>query len=135
RYTADGEPVISHDPDLKRVFDNPSVIANTAWSNLRDRVSDLVHLEDFLARYAGRAHFMLELKARASGIGEARLQRLLEDLEPATEFHILALDTKLFAAVRELPDRCRLPVATLNARHMLDYTLGHDCAGLAGHYV
>src|SRR5699024_6383033 len=56
-------------------------------------------------------------------------------LEPVTDFHVLALDTKLFAAMNDLPERCRLPVATLNVRHMLDYTLSHDCAGLAGHYL
>src|SRR5699024_6106088 len=47
---------------------------------------------------------------------------------------ILALNTALFAAVRELPGRCHLPVARLNSGAMLDYALTHACAGLAGHY-
>src|SRR5699024_2245082 len=88
-YTADGEPVISHDPDLNRVFGNPTIIANTPWSTLRDRVSEVSHLEPFLERYGGRAHLMLELKARSPGIGEARLLRLLGHLEPVTDYHIL----------------------------------------------
>lgn len=135
QYTADGEPVISHDINLKRVFDNPTVIADTAWANLHNRVSEVLHLEDFLERYAGRAHFMLELKARSPGIGEARMLRLLSNLEPATDFHILALETRLFTAVRDLPSRSHLPVSQFNSRHMLDYALIHGCAGLAGHYI
>lgn len=135
RYSADGEPVISHDPDLRRVFGQPDVIATTPWSQLHARAPALVHLQDFLARYAGTAHLMLELKIRAPGRGETRLQQLLGGLEPATDFHILALDPQLFNAVPTLPARCHLPVATVNPRPLLAYALAHDCAGLAGHYL
>lgn len=135
RFTADGEPVVIHDADLQRVFGQPTVVAETPWSTLRDRAPQVSHLETFLANYAQRAHLMLELKARAPGIGEARLLRLLETLEPAADFHVLALDPALFPAARELPARCRLPVAKFNTRAMLEYALTHECAGLAGSYM
>lgn len=135
RYTADNEPVVIHDADLNRVFGQPTIIAETAWSTLRDRAPELPHLETFLGRYAGRAHLMMELKARAPGIGEARLLRLLDELTPVTDFHVLALNTSLFSAVRELPERCHLPVSKFNTRAMLEYALAHDSAGLAGSYM
>lgn len=135
RYTADNEPVVIHDADLNRVFGQPTVIADTTWSTLRDRAPEVPHLESFLARYAKHTHLMLELKARAPGIGEARLLRLLDELTPGTDFHILSLDSALFSSVRELPKRCRLPVSKLNTRVMLEYALTHETAGLAGSHL
>lgn len=135
RYTADGEPVVIHDADLKRVFGDPAAVADTAWSRLHARAPEVPHLEGLLARYGGDAHLMLELKERAPGTGEARLLRLLGALAPGTDFHVLAMDPELFTAVRGLPGRCRLPVAKFNTRAMLDYALTHECAGLAGSYM
>lgn len=134
RYTRDGEPVVVHDADLSRVFGIDTIVADTTWRTLRELTSEVTHLQDFLTRFAHRAHLMLELKARDRGAGEARLLRLLEPLEPVRDFHLLALNTALFDSVAGLPPRCYLPVAKFNVPAMHRYALDHGCAGLAGPY-
>lgn len=135
RYTRDGEPVVVHDADLRRVFDIDTVVANVTWTTLRGLTSEVSHLEDFLACFAHRAHLMLELKARARGPGEERLLRLLETLTPASDFHLLSLDVTLFDSLSALPGHCYLPVAKFNVADLHRYALNHGCAGLAGPYA
>ncbi len=134
RYTRDAEPVVVHDADLLRVFGLDTVIVGTTWAELCDITSEVSHLEDFLARFADRAHLMLELKARAPGNGEARLARLLEALTPVRDFHVLSLNMALFEAVATLPRHCYLPVAKFNLPTLHRHALDHDYAGLAGPY-
>ncbi|WP_353108625.1 glycerophosphodiester phosphodiesterase [Salinisphaera dokdonensis] len=135
RYTRDDEPVVVHDADLERVFGLPDVVAETPWQTLRRRAPHLPHLGDFIARYAGRCHFMAELKTRGSARAEQRMTDSLGVLEPVREFHVLSLDMTLFEAAAALPAACHLPVAKLNLGRLHDWALTHDCAGLAGPHL
>lgn len=135
RWTRDLEPVVCHDPDLRRVFGQRLTIAETDYATLRARCPRLPHLGDVLARYAGRFHLMLELKAEAYPDPDAQQARLLDHLAglgPGADYHLLALETGLFEHASDLPTACRLPVARLNTAEMSDYALGHGCAGVAG---
>ncbi|MES1926802.1 glycerophosphodiester phosphodiesterase [Salinisphaera sp. T31B1] len=135
RYTRDDEPVVVHDADLNRVFGLADVIADTSWKQLSRRAPTLPHLGDLRDRYAGRAHLMIELKTRGSTRGERRLLDHLQGLTPAQDFHVLSLDTTLFAGAAGLDPRCYLPVAKLNLARLQRWALSHECAGLAGPYA
>lgn len=135
RYTHDDEPVVVHDADLKRVFGLPDVIADTPWATLRRRAPQLPHLADLVERYAGRSHLMVEIKTRGAARAEQRLVDRLAGLIPARDYHLLALDTALFAGARTLPAACHLPVAKLNLSRLANWALAHDCAGLAGPHL
>lgn len=135
RYTRDDEPVMVHDADLKRVFGLDTVIADTDWAQLQRVAPTIPHLAAFIERYAPHVHLMLELKTRGSTRAERRLADLLAPLAPADDFHLLSLDTKLFAGVATLPAACYLPVAKLNHANLHAWALAHDCAGLAGPYA
>lgn len=135
RYTLDNEPVVAHDADLRRVFGLREVIAETRWHRLKNIAPRLPHLEALLERYAGRAHLMVELKTRGSALAEQRLDNHLAMLRPVHDFHVLALDTALFAGVAELPPSCYVPVAKLNVDPLYAWALAQPCAGLAGPYL
>lgn len=135
RYTADDEPVVVHDTDLRRVFGLTDIVAQTSWPVLKRRVPRLPHLYDLLARYADRAHLMIELKTRGSDRAEQRLVELLEPLSPAEDFHLLSLDPALFDAVRAIDSASYLPVAKSNLAAIQRWALAHACAGVAGPYA
>lgn len=132
RFTRDDEPVVVHDADLQRVFGHRDRIADLSWRALQQRVPAIPHLEAFLARYAERAHLLLELKTRGTQVAEQRLAALLDPLRPIADYHVLSLRTALFATLPDLPAKARVPVAKLNTDAMLDWTLTHPSAGLAG---
>lgn len=132
RFTRDHEPVVVHDDDLQRVFGRPERIVDTDWATLRRIAPDLPHLDALLARYAERAHLMIELKTRGAKQAERRLAELLTPLRPATDFHILSLRPGLFALLSELPSNCRIPVAKLDLAEQFRWALAHPCGGLAG---
>lgn len=132
RFTRDNEPVVVHDADLQRVFGHGDRIADLTWQALRRRVPAIPHLEALLARYADRAHLLLELKTRGTQAAEQRLATLLGPLRPVIDYHVLSLRTALFATLPELPAEARVPVAKMNTGAMLDWTLSHPSAGLAG---
>ena len=138
RWTRDLQPVVAHDADLMRVFGQAGSIADIELDALRARLPQVPTLDEFIRRYAPRHHLMLELKAEVypePRVQRARLARLLGDLHPGRDFHILALDTRLFEHVQTLPATCWLPVARTNLAAMSAFALRHGCAGLAGPYA
>lgn len=132
RFTRDDEPVVVHDADLRRVFGQQHRVSDLSWATLKQRVPAIPHLEAFLARYADRAHLLLELKTQGTQAAEKRLTTLLGSLQPVVDYHVLSLRTALFATLPDLPAEARVPVAKLNTDAMLDWTLSHPSAGLAG---
>lgn len=138
RWTRDLEPVICHDEDLKRVFGLSLRLADTSFATLRARCPQVPHLDEFLQRYGGRMHIMLELKAEVYPDPDrqrARLAQSLSGLRPCTDFHVLALETDLFDHLPDLSPACWLPVAKLNAAQMSAFALAHRCAGVAGPFM
>lgn len=138
RWTRDLEPVVCHDPDLKRVFGLPLRLADTSYATLRARCPQVPHLGELLQRYGKRIHLMLEIKDEPYLDPERQrtlLAHHLAGLTPGTDFHILALDTDLFAHTPDLPAVCWLPVAKLNIARMSAFALKHQCAGVAAAFM
>lgn len=135
RWTVDLEPVLSHDPDLRRVFGLPLRIADLRFAELRRRCPQIPHLDEVIERYGGRLHLMTELKTEPYPDPERQRQRLadcLAGLAAGTDYHVLALDTDLFRYVPETPRNAWLPVAKTNVREISDFALRHACSGFAG---
>ncbi|MCB1678820.1 MAG: hypothetical protein KDI16_09075 [Halioglobus sp.] len=138
RWTRDMVPVICHDPDLRRVFGDPAAIAGLTLAELRERAPAVPTLRDVLLRYGGSQHLMLEVKAcDPAQLPQQRavLGDLLARLQPAVDFHILALDTALFTLVDFLPPACLLPVAEMNVARLSREALQRGYAGIVGHYL
>ncbi len=138
RWTRDHVPVICHDATLARVFELPMEVAELTFSQLRERVPEVPSLAEVVQRYGGDAHLMLEIKvfsAQHLQDQRASLQTILGDLQPAADFHMLALDPALFTVVDFLPPYCFLPVAQMNSAVLSEISLQRGYAGLAGHYL
>jgi glycerophosphoryl diester phosphodiesterase len=138
RWTQDDVPVVCHDPTLERVFGLPLVVTELPFTQLKARAPTVPSLAEVLQRYGGDRHLMLEIKTFSpQRLPQQRriMQQLLENLHPADDFHVLALDPALFILVEFLPPRCLLPVAETNVARLSRLSLQRGYAGLAGHYL
>ncbi|MEX6505832.1 glycerophosphodiester phosphodiesterase [Jiella sp. M17.18] len=108
RLTADGIPVVSHDPTLEAVLGRAGTIAELTLAELRNAVPDLPTLAEVVAlAEALRQSLYLELKAPGAGTAT---HRLLQE----TAFARAALGSFDAEAIRTLADGdCPYPLAVL----------------------
>lgn len=135
RWSADLEPVVLHDPDLRRVFGLRRRLADLPFAALRRQCPQVPHLAEVVERYGGRLHLMIELKSEPYPDPERQRRRLadcLAGLAPVGDYHVLALEPALFEHVPAMPRRAWLPVARTNVAETSDFALRSGCAGVAG---
>ncbi|MEO4043112.1 glycerophosphodiester phosphodiesterase family protein [Hoeflea sp. CAU 1731] len=138
RWTADLTPVICHDPDTARVFGKDARLCDVSFEELRAAVPAVPSVAEAIARFGGRLHLMLELKAeRFPDIGrqKAILAEHLAGLAPGADYHMMALDPDLFETFDIQPRQCCLPVAMTNMAAISRRTLGRPYGGVTGHYL
>lgn len=138
RWTCDLVPVICHDPTPGRVFGIDTPLAEVSFNDLRRRVVQIPSLREVVEQFGGKMHLMLELKRENWPDVSAQaniLRNELAPLLPGENYHLLSLDTDMFARVPFVSPRYCLPVAELNVRALSRYALGQGCAGLGGHYL
>lgn len=137
RWTADLVPVLSHDPDTRRVFGRPVTIADVTFEELRAAVPGVPSLDELVEVFGNDTHLMLELKREEFPDIEKQkriLREHLAGLEPGSDYHILALDPDLFETFDIIPRSCCLAVALDNMRALSDRTLGTGYGGITGHF-
>ena len=138
RWTRDLQPVVVHDPDLRRVFGIDLKIADIELSELRQRAPQVPTLLETIERYGGQHHLMMELKpdnlraikARSECLGE-----MFRPLEAGRDYHVLVLDTGLLDLAEFCPPRAMLPVAELNVDQLSREALGRGFAGICSHFL
>lgn len=138
RWTADLVPVVAHDSDGRRVFGDAGVLRELSFGELRERMPLVPSLEELVREFGGDRHLMLEIKAESYPQPEHQktiLAGLMSGLEPARDYHFLALDPALFSHVDFAPPTCLLPVAEFNVQALSETSLAAGYAGLAGHYL
>lgn len=138
RWTADLVPVVAHDPDLRRVFGLDIMIGRVAAAELRRRCPQVPTFAEALARYGGRAHLMVELKAEPlpePGRRNQILGELFAGLAPARDFHLLSLSLDMLDQVGFAPPAACVPVAGLKLRAFSRAALSRGWGGVAGHYA
>jgi glycerophosphoryl diester phosphodiesterase len=138
RWTADLEPVVIHDPSTARVFGIDIDVAAVGFDELRRRLPEIPTLGEVVDRFGGRQHLMVELKpdrlGRTQEKGE-RLARILENLEPGRDFHVLALQPESLEPAGFAGKRACLLVAEVNTGRFSRLTLERGYGGLCGHYL
>jgi len=138
RWTADGVPVVCHDPCTTRVFGRKLVVGQLKFAQLRSELPLIPSLAELIARFGGRTHLMLELKERSgqhAGKQTGTLAALLAGLQAGVDFHVLSLDPVLFSLVEFLDPSVLLPVAETNVNALSRLSLQRQYGGLTGHYL
>jgi glycerophosphoryl diester phosphodiesterase len=138
RWTADRVPVVFHDADLRRLYGARERVGDLRCDDLCARWPQVPRLDDFVRRYTGEFHLMVELKHEAYPEPELQDRRLAEALAPAlaaNRCHVLSLRPDLFTRLPSLPARSTLGIARLNAGAISAEALAAGRGGFASHYV
>ncbi|MCG6890269.1 MAG: glycerophosphodiester phosphodiesterase [Gammaproteobacteria bacterium] len=138
RWTQDLQPVVFHDLNAHRVFGIDLVISKVSLAQLQQRIPEIPTLEEVVDRFAGKLHLMVELKRDHLASYAHRSERLREifaALEPATDYHFLALQAELFDLVEFAGARACLPVAEFNIAELSRIASQRGYAGVCAQYL
>jgi glycerophosphoryl diester phosphodiesterase len=137
QWTRDMQPVVSHDPDCRRLFKENASIGDLSLKAVKSRFPMIPPLADVIQRYGGKLHLMAEIKPHA--VSSKRLNEvfseLFSSLRPAGDFHLLSLHPQLFSAISCIPPETMIPIAETNAGAVSDMVLRKGYGGMAGHYM
>ena len=137
RFTADGVPVIIHDPDGLRVFGAQVVVANHSAAQLRALLPQVPTLAEFVARYHPRFHLMIELKAEPGATERSRVaavQDVLAPLTPGKDFHLMSLTPPLLDHYA-LPEYAKISIGRFQLRAVSAHVLARGQAALGAHFA
>ncbi len=138
RWTADEVPVVAHDPDLGRLWGVRERIRALPFAELRRRVPAVPALAEVVRRFGGRLHLMVEIKDEPwpdLDDRNRRLAQVFEGLRPGEDYHLLALDPRLFERIRFAPPSCFVAVAQGVPAAASRAALAGGFAGIAAHYL
>lgn len=138
RWTRDLQPVVAHDPDLKRVFGIETTIAGVEFDELRSRCPAVPLLSEVVARYGKKMHFMVEIKEESYPDPD-RQNAIFKDcfaaLEPGADYHLMSLTPEMFDLITFVPSSTFIPIAMLDMARFSKLALDKGYGGVAGHYL
>lgn len=138
RWTADLVPVVIHDPDLERVFQDRRYVHHMTFEELQAGFGEIPFLAEVVARYGGRRHLMIELKQSNWPDPAAQnrtLHQILAPLEPARDYHFISIDPDLLALMADIPGLALIPIAYGLPVKLYHQVLAGRWGGLCGHYT
>jgi len=138
RWTKDLQPVVCHDPNLRRVFGLCLEIRHTALADLRTACPLVPTLAEVVDRYGRRVHLMIEVKEEPypDPVRQNRILRgLLQSVRPQTDFHVLSLAPRMLDLIEVVPKTACMPVARLNLSRLSRLVVRERMAAVAGHYL
>lgn len=138
--TADGTPVVSHDPDLKRIHQTDGVIAELTLAQLKSLAPGLPTLEEVFTRYKKRCpHYFVESKvyqpaARAAEL-IAKIRSLVKEHDLMKQVTLISLDRRPLDQARIVfPELPKAYVFSVDPKDAVEYALSYQDTGVAGWY-
>ena len=138
RWTQDFQPVVVHDPDLKRVFGLDIRIEDIEFEELRVQCSQVPLLSEVVAKYGKKMHFMIELKEEVYPDPDrqnAIFKDCFSSLQPRTDYHLMSLAPEMLDLITFAPPSSFIPIATLDMANFSKLALEKNYRGVAGHYL
>ena len=138
RWTRDQVPVVFHDPDTRRLFNEETRIGNVALDTLKGKFPLIPTLSEVVDRYGGRLHLMMEIKTEPypqPAVQCRRLRQQLKDLSPGKDFHLMGLHPDMFGYFGFLPPKAFIPIARIRMDRFSRMAVARQYGGLAGHYL
>lgn len=138
RWSADREPMVFHDPDLRRLFGESTRIGSMRRAQIERDWPMIPPLDEFVERYGRHFHLMVELKAEPYPDPVAQSARLAEILDAGRTphgRHLISLQPALLDALPDFPAEQTLGVARFNVNAISDEALASGRAGIGTHYA
>jgi glycerophosphoryl diester phosphodiesterase len=137
RWTKDLQPVVIHDPDLKRVFGMDIKVADITLKTLRAECPAVPLLSEVIQKYGRQIHLMVEIKAE-NYPDPARQNQILQEcfatLKPRADYHLMSLTAQMFDLITFVPASTCIPIALWNLHRFSNLALMKKMRGVAGHY-
>ena len=137
-WSKDLQPVVIHDCDTRRVFQQDCVIAELSLQQLQQQLPEIPSLQQVVDRFGGRLHLMIELKTGPLWQTQQQsrcLENMFAHLNAGSDYHFIALHKTLFDLVEFAGHQAMLPVAEFNVSRFSRYAIEKELAGLTGHYL
>jgi glycerophosphoryl diester phosphodiesterase len=140
QLTADGIPVISHDPDLRRIHDVDSVIADTTLQDLKTIAPGVPTLDEVFTRYQKRCpQYFVESKVYHPSEKAAELiskmRALVKKHGLMKHVTLISLDARPLDQARIVaPEMPKAFVFSVDPKAAVNYALSHQDTGVAGWY-
>lgn len=138
RWTQDLQPVVFHDPDLKRLFQSDRRISDLTRDEIRKRYPLIPDLAEVIQQYGKKLHLMVEIKKEPYPQPEYQnqvLQELFAPLIPRTDYHIMSLAPEMFPQLTFVDCSCFLPIAEANFIQLSRLAFEKQYGGITGHYL
>ena len=138
RWTRDLQPVVVHDPDLKRVFGIDTTIAAVDFKHLRSCCPEVPLLAEVVAKYGRQMHLMVELKEEIYPDPErqnAIFQDCFAPLKPGADYHLMSLTPEMFELITFARPSIFIPIAMMDMARFSRLALDKGYGGVAGHYL
>jgi glycerophosphoryl diester phosphodiesterase len=138
RWTKDLQPVVCHDPDLRRVFELDLELRRLTLKELKSACPLIPSLAEVIEQYGKQLHLMVEIKAEIypDPVFQNRvLADLFSQLVPRQDFHVLSLTPEMLSLICFTPKWALLPVAELNIARLSRLSVQEGYGGILGHYV
>tara|TARA_R110000868_G_scaffold362686_1_gene624872 strand:+ start:13975 stop:14778 length:804 start_codon:yes stop_codon:yes gene_type:complete len=139
RWTQDLQPVVFHDVDCQRLFNDQTRIDGITLAELQAKYPMIPSLSELLARYQGKLHFMIELKQedyRDVTLQMQRLKDVLVPLTPVKEYHLISIfPEQMFSPIDFVPSQTFLTIMRVKSKSASRFALEKQHGGFLGHYV
>lgn len=138
RWTSDLHPVISHDSNLKRVFNSPMIINKTTLADLRSNLPQIPTLAEVVKRYGGKIHLMVEIKRENypdKNLQLEKLKNIFSSLTPEKNFHFMSIHPKMLEMISFVPKTTLILIAILRIKKHSKIAIKKQYGGTSGHYV
>lgn len=138
RWTRDLLPVVFHDRNTQRLYQNGTEICRVTFAELNAAFPLIPKLEDVIRRYGKNMHLMVEIKEEyyPDPLYQNRvLNETFEPLQPVRDYHLLTLAPRMFELLDFVPAAAFLPVAELNVKQLSKLAVEKKYGGLLGHYA
>ena len=140
QLSADGVPVVSHDPDLKRIHGADSVIADTTVEELKSIAPGLPTLDEVFKRYGKRCpHYFVESKvyqpAEKAAELISKIRALVNEHGLMKHVTLISLDARPLDQARIVfPELPKAYIFSIDPKEAVNYALSHQDTGVAGWY-
>lgn len=137
RWTKDLQPLVFHDPDFIRLFDDPSRVHELTLAEIKRKYPQVPSLEELLERYGKRFHLKIEMKEEIypDHLKQVQtLKQLLANYEPGIDYHLMSLQPSLLDVFDFVPASAKYPIARWNVQEIAQLVLDKKYPALGGHY-
>ena len=138
RWTKNMVPVVIHDEDCRRVYNESVKISDIDVSELKKRIPEIPTLEEVIDRYGGEMHLMIELKKERYPNPKYQnqvLESLLKAYDACIDYHLISLHPVMFNYIQFTVPDVFLPVSEANYRQFSYLALNRPYGGITGHFM